>query len=115
MDTVTAILRRHDYEVARTDHIASGTEPLIKSVLDQIQGASLVIVDVTGASPNTWYELGFAHAMRKPTVLLANREETPQIPTDLTGQLFVPYRQDQISSLEKALHGVLREQMAEIA
>jgi hypothetical protein len=32
-----------------------------------------VIAEITPVNPNVYYELGFAHAINKPTILLADR------------------------------------------
>ena len=57
-------------------------------VQDIIQGLAeswVVIADITPANPNVFYELGYSHALNKPTVLLANRDETDRLPFDLSG------------------------------
>jgi nucleoside 2-deoxyribosyltransferase len=80
----------------------------LDNLLRSIESASLVIADLSEDSPNVWYELGFAHALRKPTILLVNRDAKFKIPTDLEGQLFLPYRADDALALEEALTGALQ-------
>jgi tetratricopeptide (TPR) repeat protein len=39
-------------------------------VLDAIRSADLVVAELTGSNPNVMYELGFAHALNKPAIIL---------------------------------------------
>ncbi|MYC90499.1 MAG: restriction endonuclease [Gemmatimonadetes bacterium] len=49
-----------------------------------------VIGDTTGANPNVCYEVGFAHALERPTVLLCRKGES--LPFDLQGVNHLMYR-----------------------
>jgi guanylate kinase len=44
----------------------------------KIQGCRLAIIDVTGNSPNVFYELGFAHGIKKDCIILAHND-TPKM------------------------------------
>lgn len=50
----------------RTDEIYESRE-IINLIWEQIQRADLIIADLTGRNTNVFYELGYAHAMSKPT------------------------------------------------
>lgn len=56
-----------------------------------------------------FYELGYSHALRKPTILLANREETDRLPFDLSGFRVIFYDNTirGKSSIESDLRGHL--------
>ena len=58
------------------------------SVYQNITRADLVVADITGGNPNVMYEVGFAHALRKPVILLADRTTT-NFPLDLAGHLVI--------------------------
>jgi hypothetical protein len=55
-----------------------------------IEGSDAIIADLTNADSNVMYELGFAHALKKP-VLPIVRRDSPGIPSDLQGYLFYTY------------------------
>jgi hypothetical protein len=55
-----------------------------------IESADAVIADLTNADPNVMYELGFAHALKKPVLPIVQRSSSP-IPSDLQGYLFYAY------------------------
>jgi nucleoside 2-deoxyribosyltransferase len=79
-----------------------------KAVSDTIGSSDLVIADVSRNFPNVFYELGLAHALRKPTILLVNSHIRPQIPSDLAHMFYQSYDPDDLSSLKSYLrHNVM--------
>jgi hypothetical protein len=55
------------------------TKPILEKIADFIRQADVVIADSTGRNPNVFYELGLAHALEKPVVLITSDaiEEAP--------------------------------------
>jgi len=80
---------------------------ILKHIIQSIVNARLVIAILDGRNPNVFYELGIAHTLNKPTILLANAQA--QIPFDLKGQYFVLYRNDEElkENLKNALLSIL--------
>jgi hypothetical protein len=79
---------------AGIDHVWVGAKsevggPFKEYIQERLLRADLVIADITEFSPTVMYELGFAHALRKP-VLLVNRQDNP-FPFDIMGHLVVLY------------------------
>ena len=68
-------------------------------ISDAIESADLVIADVSDRNPNVLYELGFAHALRKPTLLLVNSRSHQHLPSDLAHTFFISYDPEDLSSL----------------
>jgi len=60
----------------RLDEIP-GSYPISRTAKRKIQEARLAIVDLTGNRPNVYYELGFAHGVKKECVLTA-KKDTPR-------------------------------------
>jgi nucleoside 2-deoxyribosyltransferase len=73
------------------------------AISDAIHAADLIVVDLSHANPNVMYELGFAHALRKPTVLLASRDSGSKIPSDLAGLSTLLYDPANPSDLTRQL------------
>lgn len=63
----------------------------VNTILSAIKVADLLVVDISSQNPNVMYELGFAHALRKPTILIINSDTMSKPPSDLDGQLFIYY------------------------
>jgi len=57
----------------------------------QISQANAVVAEVSSRNPNVFYELGYAHALDKPAVLLARRETGGDMPFDIRGYRAIFY------------------------
>ena len=68
-------------------------------MIEAIAAADLVVVDLSSQSPNVYYELGFAHGRRKPTILVTSHEAASNVPTDLQGFLYFAYDGSNLTSL----------------
>jgi hypothetical protein len=67
------------------------TGPILERIHSQIVEADLIVADMTGLSANVFYEVGFAHALAKPVILLTRDSET--VPFDLTGYQHISYEE----------------------
>src|SRR3954447_20347699 len=57
-----------------------------------IADVNLIVCDVTNSNPNVMYELGYAHALNKPSIIIGQSFET--VPADLSGLDFIRYGTD---------------------
>jgi len=73
---------------------------ILEIVYDRINKAHIVIGDMTDQNPNVYYEIGYAHALQKEVVLLAQRVE--DLPFDLRGYNHIIYA-GKITGLKKEL------------
>jgi hypothetical protein len=62
---------------------------VIADILASINGADYLIADLTGRNPNVYYELGYAHALGKPVILLT--QQIADVPFDLKHQRLIAY------------------------
>ena len=62
---------------------------ILQDILQGLDGSNIVIADVTPANPNVFYELGYSHAIRKPVILLAERDTA--LPFDISGYRVIFY------------------------
>ncbi len=88
-------------EVIRIDHVTFGSN-IRTAVLRAIDVADLIIADITRQNPNVMYEVGYAHALRKRTVLLIS-QETSRLPTDLLGHIYLTYDPSNLRSLSEQI------------
>jgi len=72
------------FEIIRVDEIA-GPGIILDDIRRQIERAHIVVAEISTPNPNVFYELGYAHALNKPAVLLARRQS--EMPFDVR-----PYR-----------------------
>ncbi|MBT97772.1 MAG: hypothetical protein CL902_03985 [Dehalococcoidia bacterium] len=69
------------FTVNRADE-TYGPGVVIADIAQSIVEAKAIIADITPNNPNVYWEVGYAHALRKPTILIAERE-TP-LPFDVS-------------------------------
>lgn len=63
--------------------------PFKEYIQERLADADLAVADITDFNPNVMYELGFAHALRKPVLLVL--EKGRPFPFDPMGHLVVFY------------------------
>jgi len=91
-----------------------GDEELIKGdilshIVKCIAQARIVIANINGRNPNVFYELGMAHTMNKPTILISHVEN--EIPFDLKNRFVIIYNDEQelAEKLKKTLLQILTD------
>jgi nucleoside 2-deoxyribosyltransferase len=90
-DAVVRAVEEAGFRVVQyRDAIRPGAE-MTSSILDSIRQADLIVADVSHQNPNVLYEVGFAHALRKPTILLFNINSNYNLPSDLAGLQYITY------------------------
>ena len=85
------------------------TRPILEKVAGYIKQADVVVADCSGRNPNVFYELGMAHALDKPVVLITS-DEVQEAPTDIRAFEFIRYTEDErafAEKLDRALSQVL--------
>jgi nucleoside 2-deoxyribosyltransferase len=73
----------HGFECVRADDIYN-TGSLLADITRSIQESTVIIADITPNNPNVFYEVGYAHAINKPTILLSDRKRD-KLPFDVSG------------------------------
>jgi len=85
------------------------THSILEKVAAYIKQADVVIADCSGRNPNVFYELGMAHTLDKPVVLITS-DDVQEAPTDVRSFEFIRYTEDErafAEKLDKALTQVL--------
>lgn len=65
----------------RADNEIFGTGKIIDQIWSGINSARVLVAELTTRNPNVFYELGLAHALKKPVVLVSSNED--DVPFDL--------------------------------
>lgn len=63
-------------------------------ILEAIRGADALVADLTDSNPNVMYELGFAHALGKPTIII--NQTVKDSPFDVAGMRQVLYDRNRL-------------------
>jgi len=100
------------FDVVRIDDVKR-PGIIFQDIQQAISEATAILAEISPANNNVSYELGYAHALRKPTILLARRGQ--ELPFDIRSYRVIFY-DDTIGgktgleeTLEKHLASVLRE------
>jgi hypothetical protein len=91
----------------------SGPGVILHDIAQGIVGATIVVAEITPSNQNVFYELGYAHARGKPTILLAERGK--QLPFDISGYRVLFYentiagKKQVEDGFKKHLEAILKE------
>lgn len=87
-DHISPVAARLGLSVARADDFFTITA-IINDIWSAIVSARVIVADCTGRNPNVFYEIGLAHAIGKPVVLItANGDD---VPFDLRHLRYIQY------------------------
>ena len=83
---------------------------IVNDIWSYTKQAKLVLADLTGKNPNVFYELGLAHALAKPAILIA--ESMDDVPFDLRSLRVIEYDKndpDWGETLQQKIQNAIRE------
>lgn len=79
-DVYIPAIKEAGFEPVRGDEIFSSGS-VVEQIWEQIDKAKVLLADLTGKNPNVFYELGLAHAARKPVIFTSGSLD--DVPFDL--------------------------------
>ena len=109
-DFIHPTLDNLGFDVSRADDLLDQRN-ILRNILSSIESADLLVADLTDSNSNVYYELGLAHALRKPVILLG--QDIEEIPFDIRSYRLIIYDshfariKDAINDLEECARGFL--------
>jgi len=96
------------YDVRKADSVID-QQSVLSDIVQGINGADLIVADLTDLNPNVFYELGIAHGLGVPTVLIT--QSLDEVPFDLKSYRTSEYsaRFDEVEKLKSFLKEVGNE------
>ncbi len=88
-----------------------GPGSIIEDIIRGIETAQIVIAEITPVNENVFYEVGYAHALKKPTILLVDRDKKKELPFDLKGYRCLFY-ENSIGGKRKVSEGLRKHLQA---
>jgi len=111
-DHIKSTLEEIGLRVLKSDDLFTTTE-IIEDIWEYINKAKMIVADVTGRNGNVFYELGLAHTVGKPVIILTQDES--DVPFDLRHLRFFKYTDNEEGwkilkeNLKKAAMTILEE------
>lgn len=87
-DHLKSVARELSVTIARADDFFTNHD-VITDIWSAIVASKILVADCTGRNPNVFYEIGLAHAIGKPVVLITQQSE--DIPFDLRHRRYITY------------------------
>ena len=104
--SIKAICEEAGYEVNKADTTDTQGN-ILRDIIEGIDGADLLIVDLTDSNPNVFYEAGIADGLGVPTVLIT--QDIGSVPFDLEAYNMIGYENNAagIAKLEEKLEDTI--------
>lgn len=80
-EVIKTVCQQEKIDVLRIDE-EIGPGLIIQDITRAIHESKIVIADISPVNANVFYEVGFAHALNKPTILIAEKET--KLPFDVS-------------------------------
>ena len=110
--TLASACRSMGVHPVRGDDVFTPTD-ILNDIWHSIHAAAFVIADITGRNPNVLYELGIAHTLAKPVLIISRN--AADIPIDLSTRRVILYGQsggewtvDLEAKVTRAIEEILR-------
>ena len=87
-DHIKKVAKENNLTVARADDFFSQNS-IMHEVWSAIAQATIIIADCTGKNPNVFYEIGIAHTIGKPVILITQNQD--DVPFDLRHIRYILY------------------------
>lgn len=87
-DHIKKVSKTLNLSIARADDFFS-QDSIMYEVWSAITQASILIADCTGKNPNVFYEIGIAHTIGKPVILITQNQD--DVPFDLRHRRYIQY------------------------
>jgi hypothetical protein len=81
-EVIKPVCEEFGLECERADDYYT-TNMIIEDIVSSITSASVIIAEITPDNPNVFYEVGYSHAINKPTILLCDKKRS-KLPFDLS-------------------------------
>lgn len=87
----------------------NGTQPIVNKIIKGILESQYIIVDITDAKPNVFYELGIAHSFRDARNVLIIKQRETKYPFDISHLPYQEYDAKNIFRLKTIITNFIKE------
>lgn len=103
-------IEEEGYEVRRADTNLHQRN-IMRTIIEGIANADLIVAELTSNNANVFYELGVAHGLRKPVIMIS--QDLDQVPFDLRSYNVVLYSTDvfEVENFKVSLRDLARRRI----
>ena len=87
-DELKTVLDEHGFEAKRADDFLN-QQSVLGDIVVPINDCDIAIIDLTGLNPNVMYELGLAHALDTPVIMIT--QDLEELPFDIRSYRALEY------------------------
>jgi hypothetical protein len=98
---VKPVLASFNIICCRADEIAD-IGGIVDQIIDEIKNSDIILCDLTYQNPNVFYELGIAHILNKPTLMIS--QQGANFPFDVEHMRIIQYEDTNIGLLDLRDH-----------
>lgn len=85
---IEPLFEKAGFSVTKASNIENQRN-IIQDILEGLHTSDLIVADLSDSNPNVFYELGIAHAWKKPVILLT--QDIEEVPFDLKPYRLIEY------------------------
>jgi hypothetical protein len=97
---------RSNVDHVRADEI-DRPGPIITQIFESVSAADCIIAEVSSKNPNVYYEIGLAHCVEKPAILVARNDRLSELPFDIRHNRVIAFDPNDPDSLVAPLKNAL--------
>lgn len=113
-ETVRPAIEKAKLKPLRADEIL-GVNPVIEKIENAIQKATVCLAEVSTVNENVWLELGFALALKKPTLIICERSKRAKLPFDIHHRPVIFYSTETRTGFDRLETDITKNLEAELA
>jgi hypothetical protein len=90
-DVIRPLVKGLGLSITRGDEFTSANGVIIDEVWSALNNCQFVIAEITGGNDNVFYELGIAHTLNKPAILITQATKPENVPFDIRHLRYIQY------------------------
>jgi len=90
-DVIRPLVKELGLSITRGDEFNSVNGSIIEEVWSALNNCQFVIAEITGGNDNVFYELGIAHTLNKPAILITQATKPENVPFDIRHLRYIQY------------------------
>ncbi len=90
-DVIRPLVKELGLSITRGDEFTSANGVIMEEVWSALNNCQFVIAEITGGNDNVFYELGIAHTLNKPAILITQATAPEKVPFDIRHLRYIQY------------------------